>query len=143
MIPLELITMLGSSVLGGVLQIFSNWQKAKEKKEMATLAALNAKAAILKDAREYSNHGFSFTRRVIAISAVFAIIVWPKIVAVFWPEIATYVSWTEFHPGFLFLTDDREVITWKTVEGLAITPLDTHLVAAIVGLYFGGSLTRR
>lgn len=143
MIPLELITMLGSTVLGGVLQVFSNMQKAKEQKDMATLQALNAKARIVESAREYKNKGFQFTRRIIALSAVMAIIVWPKLVAVFWPEISTTVSWTEFNPGFLFLTEGRDVIEWKQLKGLVITPLDTHLVASIIGLYFGGSLTRR
>jgi hypothetical protein len=31
----------------------------------------------------------------------------------------------------------------KTFNGLIITPLDTHLMSAIVGLYFGGSLVKR
>jgi hypothetical protein len=32
---------------------------------------------------------------------------------------------------------------WKPLEGLVITPLDTHVVSSIIGLYFGGSLVRR
>jgi len=29
------------------------------------------------------------------------------------------------------------------MTGMVITPLDTHLVSAIVGLYFGGSLVKK
>ena len=32
---------------------------------------------------------------------------------------------------------------WVEFYGLVITPLDTNLVAAIIGMYFGGSLVKR
>jgi len=31
----------------------------------------------------------------------------------------------------------------QSILGLVITPLDTHLMSAIVGLYFGGSLVKK
>jgi len=31
----------------------------------------------------------------------------------------------------------------KIHNGVVITPLDTHLMSAIVGLYFGGSLVKK
>jgi hypothetical protein len=34
------------------------------------------------------------------------------------------------------------VVEWKQLKGLVITPLDTHLVSAIVGLYFGASIVK-
>ena len=37
-------------------------------------------------------------------------------------------------------TEGKEVLTWHVAKGFVITPLDTHLVSAIIGLYFGGSL---
>ena len=75
--------------------------------------------------------------------AVFAVIVWPKAVAVFWPEIPVNVGYTEFNPGALFgLFEGSEEIKWQSLKGLVITPLDTHLLSAIVGLYFGASMVK-
>ena len=37
----------------------------------------------------------------------------------------------------------KEVMQSKALQGLVITPLDTNLVGAIVGMYFGGSLVKR
>ena len=45
--------------------------------------------------------------------------------------------------GFLFLVDQKEVLMDKAFAGVIITPLDTHLMSAIVGLYFGGSLVKK
>jgi hypothetical protein len=45
-------------------------------------------------------------------------------------------------PGFLFFKEGREVFEWITFQGLVITQLDTNLVSAIIGMYFGGSLAK-
>jgi hypothetical protein len=74
---------------------------------------------------------------VIALSAIFAIIVWPKFAPLL--QVDVVVGWTEFHPGFLWM-EGKDVVEWKAMTGLVLTPLDTHLVSAIAGLYFGGSL---
>ena len=40
---------------------------------------------------------------------------------------------------------EKEVMKWITLSSnsLVITPLDTNLVSAIIGLYFGGSLVKK
>jgi hypothetical protein len=54
------------------------------------------------------------------------------------------VGYLEFKPGFLFLPE-KEIMKWVTLSSnsLVITPLDTNLVSAIIGLYFGGSLVKK
>ena len=39
--------------------------------------------------------------------------------------------------------EGRDIVQWKEMVGLVITPLDTHLMSAIIGLYFGGSLVKK
>ncbi len=95
-----------------------------------------------KDAREYENTGFAWTRRIIALTAVFAIVLLPKLIAVFYPEITVTVGYTQFKPG-LFFVPEKEIMKWESLQGLVITPLDTNLVGAIIGMYFGGSLVKR
>jgi len=103
---------------------------------------LSAQSKATDMARRYENKGFQITRRIIALSAVGAIIVWPKVIAVFWPEIPVTIGYTEWSPGFLFFTEGKELVKWQALKGLVITPLDTHLLSAIVGLYFGASMVK-
>jgi hypothetical protein len=106
------------------------------------LARADKQMSFVEKARTYENKGFQFTRRIIALSAVFAIIVWPKIVPVFF-DTSVWITWTELSRGFLFLIEKKEVVLDSEYFGVVITPLDTHLMSAIIGLYFGGSLVKR
>jgi len=140
-IPLELITMLGSGLLGGIMTLWSQSMKSKQEAFQRAIDGLAAQSKATDMARRYENHGFQVTRRIIALSAIGAIIVWPKVVPIFWPEIQVVVGWTQWNPGFLFFGGSEETV-WKTMTGLVLTPLDTHLVSAIVGLYFGASMVK-
>ena len=141
--PFEIITMLGSTVLSSVLSIWSQSRKAKadEQKLLNTRGEFEMKA--IKAARDVKDKGFQWTRRIIALTAVFAIVLLPKLVAVYYPMVDVTVGYTNWQPGFWFFKDGREVFEWITFQGLVITQLDTNLVSAIIGMYFGGSLVKR
>ena len=81
-------------------------------------------------ARRYENKGFQFTRRIIALTAVFF-------------DVSVFLTWTEFSRGFLFLIEQKEMLVDRQFAGVVITPMDTHLMASIIGLYFGGSLVKK
>ena len=138
--PFEMITMLGSTVLGGVMSIWSQSIKAKQAEQKMLLQ----RADVQQKAREYDNKGFQWTRRIIALVAVFAIVLLPKLMPLVSPDVSVIVGYLEFKPGFLFLPE-KEIMKWVTLSSnsLVITPLDTNLVAAIIGLYFGGSLVKK
>ena len=122
-LPVEMLTMLGSSLLGGMMTIWG--QKAKERANQQKMLLARGKFQMdeINKAREFDNKGFQWTRRIIALTAVFFIIAFPKLVPVF--------------------TDVNEVVMDKVFNGVIITPLDTHLMSAIIGLYFGGSLVKK
>ena len=145
-LPLELITMLGSTVLRGVMSIWGQSMKMKQEQNKMRMERANANAGFVAEARNAGKNDkhFAWTRRLIALSAVFAIIVLPKLVAVFYPEVGVYVGYTEIQVGFLdfIFGPGQEVVKWQYAEGFVITPLDTHIVSAIVGLYFGAGFTK-
>ena len=141
-LPVEMITMLGSSVLGGIMSIWSQSIKAKQDEQKMLLARADNQMKHIEKARTYENKGFQWTRRIIALTAVFFIIAWPKLVPVLF-DVPVILTWTEFTNGFLFLIDKKEILLDREFLGLVITPLDTHLMSAIVGLYFGGSLVKK
>jgi hypothetical protein len=62
---------------------------------------------------------------------------------VWYPDVSVYVGYTEATGGlFNWLFGPAEAIQWKMAKGFVITPLDTHIVSAIVGLYFGAGFTK-
>ena len=140
--PFELITMLGSTLISGVMSMLSQNLKAKQAQQKMLLARGEFQVEAFKAAREHNNEGFQWTRRIIAVLAVLSIVVLPKVAVIFFPELAVTVGYTEFKPGFLFIPE-KEAMKWVEFTGLVITPLDTNLVAAIIGMYFGGSLVKR
>ena len=141
--PFEIITMLGSTHLSGVMSLWAESRKAKAEEQRLLITRGEFEMKAVRAARNNKNEGFQWTRRIIALTAVFSIIVLPKLVAIFAPDISVTVGYTEFRPGFLFFTQDVEIFKWITFEGLVITQLDTNLVSAIIGMYFGGSLVKK
>ena len=144
-LPLELITMLFSTILGGVMSIWGQSIKSKQAQNEMLMERANFRKSAVKDARDAGKNDshFAWTRRLIALSAVFSIIALPKLVAVWYPEVSVYVGYTEATGGFMnWLFGPDEAIQWKMAQGFVITPLDTHIVSAIVGLYFGAGFTK-
>ena len=144
-LPLELITMLFSTLLGGFMSIWGQSMKNKQEQNRMMLANAKFSAEQVNSARDAgkTDKHFAWTRRIIALSAVFSIIVLPKLVAVWYPEVGVYVGYTEATGGLWnWLFGPDEAIKWKVAQGFVITPLDTHIVSAIVGLYFGAGFTK-
>ena len=143
MFPFEIITMLGSTLISSLLSLWAQRIKAKQDEQKMLLQRAEMRMEAVDAARNVENVGFQWTRRIIALSSIFAIIILPKLVAVYYPDVDVTVGYTVFNPGFLFFTEGREVFEWITFKGLVITQLDTNLVSAIIGMYFGGSLVKK
>ena len=143
MFPFEIITMLGSTIISSLLSLWSQKLKAKQKEQELLITRGKFQLEAIESARNVDNKGFQWTRRIIALSSIIEIVILPKIVAVYYPSVDVTVGYTVFNPGFLFFTEGREVFEWITFQGLVITQLDTNLVSAIIGMYFGGSLVKK
>jgi len=124
------------------MSIWGQSIKAKQAEQKMLLARGKFQMEAIEKARQYDNKGFQWTRRIIALTAVFFIIAYPKLVPVFF-DTSVFLTWTEFTNGFWFLIEKKEIVMDKEFFGVVITPLDTHLMSAIIGLYFGGSLVKK
>jgi hypothetical protein len=93
-LPLELITMLFSTILGGVMSIWGQSMKNRQEQNKMMLQTAQFRAEQVNTAREAGKNDshFAWTRRLIALSAVFSIIVLPKLVAVWYPDVSVYVG---------------------------------------------------
>lgn len=139
-IPSELLSLFGSTIFGGVMRLMAKAQDIRREERLLAAHLDESRARILHSVRTYENRFLQWTRRIIALSAIGSIIILPKLTAIFYPDIAINIGYPQLSRGFLFFSSDVEKIKWLTLSGLTITPLDTHLVAAITGLYFGGSI---
>ena len=140
--PLELVTMLGSAGVGGILKIIGLLIENNKQKNLAMMQAMSKDGELVKQAREYDNKGFQWTRRILALIITFSVILWPSIVPVFWPHIDIVYGYPQMTDGFLWF-GGKEVIEWAFFStSIVITPLQTHLMSAIAGLYFGASSVR-
>jgi hypothetical protein len=130
-------------LLSGLLKVWSASRKAKEEQQKLLITRGKFQLQAIESARNYDNKGFQWTRRIIALVSIFAIVLLPKLVAIYYPDVDVTVGYTNWRPGFMFFREGREIFEWVTFQGLVITQLDTNLVAAVIGMYFGGSLVKR
>jgi len=118
----------------------------------AELKALNARATVTKDVREYENKGFQYTRRFIAIATTICVMVLP-FAAVLWyqwmypidiiagnMQPSIYFGYDVVDKGFWPFTSDTTTTHWKEFNGIVITPWHTDMFGWIMGLYFGDRL---
>ena len=144
MIPMELISMGASTVIGGVLSIMAQKAKDKADEQKALMQRAGFQSEQFDKARNVTDQFTKNTRRYIALMCVLAIIVLPKLAPFIDPSLNIYVGYTEaVSSGFWIFSSSSDMTLWKPLDGLVITPLDTHVVSSIIGLYFGGSLVRR
>ena len=144
MFPIELISMLVSTVLGGVLSIMAQKTKDKADEQKMLMQRAEFQSQQFDKAREVTDTFTKNTRRWIALMSVFAILIIPKLAPFIDPSLPIYVGYVEtVQAGWWIFASDMDMTQWKPLSGLVITPLDTHVVSSIIGLYFGGSLVRR
>jgi len=144
MIPIELISMLVSTVLGGVLSIMAQKSKDKADEQKMLMQRAEFQSQQFDKARAVDDPFTKNTRRWIALIAVVSILVLPKLAPFIASDMPIYVGYTEsVMQGWWIFASSTDITQWKPMTGLVITPLDTHVVSSIIGLYFGGSLVRR
>ena len=144
MIPFEVITMLGSSLLTGVLSLWSASQKDKAEQQKHLIQRAEVDRAAIQDARNHGGHFQSVTRRWMALLAVIFIICLPKLAVFIDPSIAVHLMYLEqVKEGWWIFGYTQEVTTFQGLSGIVITNADTHFLAAVSGFYFGSAAVRR
>jgi len=124
-----MLTMGASTIVG----MIGKAMDAKAKAQQALMETLN------KDAIARSNSGtqtFQFTRRTIALTVIFAVVVLPKLAALGGAPVVVFTSGQDVSYLWGLFSSSAGMVLY-TVAGVPITPLDTHLAASVAGLYFG------
>jgi len=140
-IPMELITGGISAALSFGASIMAMKQKQKAAEQKMLMQRFSAE----EDSRRRAEGGTKedrqakrFTRRIIALTAVFTVLVFPMVAPLFGLNVVT--GWTELSGGFWPFTDPESTMIWHQVSGgIVVTPLHTHVLMSIIGFYFGSS----
>ena len=137
-LPIEVLTMLGSSLFSGIMTMMAAKSKAQADFMKAALQQQKSdnehQVSQLK-----ADKGFSFTRRVIALTVVGVtglVILAPAFFNV--PTIVETVLETEQLFG---LFSNKEVIH-TVVDGFILPEWWSTAFTSIIGLYFGHSMTK-
>lgn len=141
MFPLELITGLGSFILGAVFKLMKMRMDMKHQEQQSILAS----AGIVREAREYGkkDEWFSWTRRVIALTLLATVTapIWAPFIgdllaipiAVAIPAADTVK--TSFLWGLFSYTDTVE--SYQHITTMTYLPEYKHYFWGVMGLYFG------
>lgn len=139
----ELLTFGVTFLLRAMVTTIHNHQEIRKQELSLMRRANELTAEATHQIREQSKGWtlFGITSSILAIMGFFTIIVLPKIVPIFWPNVDVFMAYKELSKGFLFFTSDAMQLKFTAIHGMIITPLDTHLASAIAGLYFGSFKT--
>ena len=145
MLPMEIITGAGAFVLSAGLRIYAAKQEAQAAAFRQAMARNAQEAEERASLREVAGW-LGVTRRIIALSVVFAVIVVPLLAPVIYPYIAVgycHPTGTDTAVLFgLFRSSSTNLACDLLPGSINVLPFHTHLSAAIVAFYFGGKVTR-
>ena len=138
-LPLEVITMLMSTLGGAALKMWSQTSEDKARAHEMLLNLHTAKEDFRQSARAYQNPNAAWIRRFLVVSFM-AMAAFILIAPVFGMQTTVPVEITE---GFKFLFFDftNTVTEYITLDGIVTPPWLSHAILAVVGLYFGASIT--
>jgi hypothetical protein len=141
-IPMEAISMLGSTILGGLMTMWG--QSAKDKQDQFKMLLQQNKQIedSIQSARENKDPFAAWTRRIIALTMIFGSLA--IIFAAPLMETVTNVP-IERQEGFKFLFFDftRTVTEYVQLTGFVVPEYLPIVVLNIVGFYFGSAAMQR
>jgi hypothetical protein len=140
-IPMEVITMLGSTVGGAVMRIWSQSSADKAEQWKMALEAGRENELSRSAAREWSTPHANWTRKFLVVSFM-AMAMFLILAPLLGQTTQVPIISTE---GFklLFLDFTKEVTEYIQLEGVVTPEWLSHAIMAVVGLYFGSSISSR
>lgn len=140
----SILTFLGSAFMGSLWQYLTQKQTYAHDERMAELKAmgkvqeLQAKEMI--SARTVDSD--SWIKRFMAIIIVFSVVLLPKIVMVFCPEILVTYGYIDVSSGIF--SGGKDILRFLVLDkGFIITPWDMLYADCVIGMYFGRALIKR
>ena len=140
-LPMEAITMIGSTLGGAGLKLFAQAQADKAEQQKQLLGRLTASEDSVQNARKYDTPNAQWIRRFLVVSfmsmAMFILIApilgFKTVVPI---DVTTGFS-------FLFFDFKDTVTQFVSLDGMVTPAWLPHAIMAVVGMYFGQSIVAR
>ncbi len=138
----EILNLLGSSLLGGIMQIMGARANAQQEQQKMLMQRADFVEKSKDKIRQMGNPNFfSMTRRIIALTCIFSIILLPMLAGLFQVPIYIQTEVTTGSDWFLFSTETTNTV-WKEVHGMPFLEMHKNVVISIIGLYMGSSISK-
>jgi len=138
----EILNLLGSSLLGGIMQIMGARANAQQEQQKMLMMQNKFVEESRDKVRKMGNPNFfAMTRRIIALTCIFSIILLPMIAGIFQVPIYIQTEVTTGSDWFLFSTESTQMI-WKEINGMPFLEMHKNVVISIIGLYMGSSISK-
>jgi len=140
-LPMEAVTMMGSTVGGAAMKMWSQSQADKAEQQKQLLSRMDASEKSVDAARALQNPNAQWIRRFLVISfmsmAMFILLApllgFNTVVPV---DVTTGFS-------FLFFDFKNTVTEYVSLSGMVTPAWLPHAIMAVVGMYFGQSIVAR
>lgn len=142
MFTAELITLLGGTILGGLLKILKARSDFQAQLLEGALRRQDSVDASRDRAATRSGSGGPITRRIIVCVVLFTVFLAPFILAGWMPETPIFYAYTEARGGFWFLASGVERMQFVRLDGFVLLPIHTQMASAIAGFYFGAGIVK-
>ena len=141
-LPLEVITMMVSTIGGAVMKAWSQSSADKAEQQKALITRFKQSEKSVANARAFANPNANWIRRFLVISFMAMagfILLAPALF-----DITTQIPVISTS-GFklLFLDFTKDITTWVELEGVVTPDWLGHAILSVVGMYFGSSITSR
>ena len=137
-LPIEIITMLGSSLFSSVMTMMSSGRK-HQYELMKHALTQNKQDNVHQLQQIKADKTFTFTRRIIALTVVVVTSLILMAPAVF--DVPTVVELVNETSGLFGLFSDK-TITYEMIKGFVLPDWWSTAFTSIIGLYFGHSMVK-
>jgi hypothetical protein len=144
MIPAPLITFVLSKGITAFFNYISARSEAKEKQHNRLISIATHDEDSQRDRNKITNREFQWTKRFLAVTA-WSVYWGTKVALLFGIAVlpAVYGEPVTTHHGFWIFGWTKTQMVFTEVPGVPFTSFDYHMLAAIVGSYFGSSIMKR
>jgi uncharacterized membrane protein YfcA len=140
-LPLEVVTMLMSTIGGAVMRMWSQSSEDKARQNEMLMQLHTQQELNVNNARAYKNPNASWIRRFLVVSFM-GMAAFILLAPMFGMNTTVPIEVTEGFK-FLFLDFTNTITEYKTLEGIVTPEWLGHAILSVVGMYFGSSIVNR
>lgn len=139
---------LGTFIISSIFSLISMKMKAEQQRNDFALAAFRQESKEVQQVREIKDTGFKITRRIIALTFTFCLLVVPSLpyivmsLGIASVAVPIHIGYDVITSGWWPFSGESRELVWYEIQGIALLPIHWDLYGMIVGLYFGNKVSK-